>query len=202
MKFFFPRKIPNKLFIAYSGGVDSSALLRTFINMGKDITLLWVDHNTQWCNTEREFALQTSEIYNIPLIQKQIDHYDKSTSLERFWSEQRNSIFKQMDGPVATGHNLDDAVESWVMGSMQGQPKLLSFKNDNIIRPLIFTKRSEIEHFNKVNKVPFIVDPTNGVTTGFGLRNQIRTNLMPTVFSNFPGLHKTVKKLIIKSIER
>jgi len=77
----------------------------------------------------------------------------------------------------------------------------LSFKNDNIIRPLIFTKRSEIEHFNKVNKVPFIVDPTNGVTNGFGLRNQIRTNLMPTVFSNFPGLHKTVKKLIIKSIE-
>jgi tRNA(Ile)-lysidine synthase len=189
-------KLPRTVYLAFSGGIDSCVLLDILIKRKFNVVLLFVDHNTQWCNKELAFTKEIAKKYNIDYIVKTISLFDKSTSLECFWSKERNKIFQSMDRPVLTGHHLDDAVEWYVMSTFQGTVKLLDYQNKNVLRPLLITDKETIISYSKEHNVEYISDPSNK-DISFNLRNKVRLNLLPNVFESFPGLRKTVKKLIL-----
>lgn len=200
----FFRKIPPAVYIAFSGGVDSTVLLHRLMQRGIVVDLLFVHHQTQWCDTEMQFAYNAAKQYGIGCVVKRIDRYDKTkhnTSMEFYWSTQRNSIFQEMDRPVCTGHHLDDAVEWYVMSSMQGQSKLLCYRNNNVLRPFLCVEKQKIYSYAAQHNVEYLQDPTNE-DNNFNLRNKVRNQLLPEITKVFPGITKTVRKLIISKEHR
>lgn len=90
---------------------------------------------------------------------------------------------------LLTGHNLTDRIESSFMNMFRGsglnwfvsmkfldQNNLLSWVQ--IVRPLLWYTKSEIEWFCEYYKIKFVVDPTNLDKTT-SLRNDIRLSLFP-----------------------
>lgn len=195
----FFRKVPKSVYLAFSGGVDSAVLLHRLIAKDTDVVLFFVHHQTTWCDKELEFALSTANHYGIGCMVNCIEKYDKTkhkTSMESYWSKCRNALFQELDRPVLTAHHLDDASEWYVMSSLQGQSKLLSYQNNNVIRPLIVIDKSKIMSYATYNKVAYITDPSN-IDTTFNLRNKVRHSLMHHISEVFPGVNTTVRKLII-----
>lgn len=201
MKFAYAKKVPKEVYLAFSGGSDSAALLHSLISKNKKVTLLCIDHNTEWCKKEIEFAIKVSNKLNINCLIYKIPEYDKSTSLECFWSKERNKIFQSMDKPVVTGHHLDDAVEWYIMSTFTGTVKVMDYQNQNVIRPLITTSKIKILEYIKVFNIEHLVDPTN-INSDFNLRNKVRNELIPKTKEIFPGIEKVVKKLIIDKLNR
>lgn len=197
MKLYFFSKLPKSCYVAFSGGVDSSVLTYNLIKRKCDVTLLFVHHNTEWCDTELEFVKKTAQKYNISYIVKSIPLFDKTTSLESFWSKHRNAIFQEMDKPVLVGHNLDDNIEWYTMSTFTGISKIIQYSNGNIYRPMIVIDRKTIINYAIYYNIEFLTDPTNS-DTSFSLRNKVRNKLIPNLRECFPGINKVVKKLTIK----
>ncbi len=197
LKLYFFSKVPKDVYVAYSGGVDSSVLVHNLIKRKHNVCLLFVHHNTPWCDVELGFTKKTAEKYNIPYKVDRIPLFDKSTSKESFWSKHRNAIFQKMDKPVLVGHNLDDALEWYLMSTFQGTTKLLNYQNRNVIRPLLTTEKDKIFEYAKLFNVEFIKDPTND-DAKFNMRNNVRLNLLPATHKCFPGLRTTVRRLIME----
>jgi tRNA(Ile)-lysidine synthase len=189
---------PNKdVYLAFSGGIDSVALLHTLLRRKYIVELLTIDHGNEFAKQEVEFCKKTAQSLGLEYMIFAIPEFDKSTSLEAFWSVHRNDIFQSMDKQVCTGHPLDDAVESYLMSTFQGTPKLLEHINRNLHRPLITnTKQAIIEYANQYN-LTYLTDPTNADPT-FNLRNKVRAQLVGSVKNCFPGIHTTVKRLIVQ----
>ncbi|MFH0855496.1 MAG: tRNA lysidine(34) synthetase TilS [Candidatus Omnitrophota bacterium] len=88
-------------------------------------------------------------------------------------------------GKIALAHNLDDQAETVLMRILRGSglyglsailPKR-EFRGYKVIRPLIRTRRREIESFLKQKKIKFRIDKTN--QEDIFLRNRLRNRLIP-----------------------
>lgn len=172
-------------------------LLKLLLLKKITVKLLWIDHRTTWCETERIFAMKTADKFGLQLIVKQINLYDKSTSLECFWSRERDKIYQSMDLPVLVGLHLDDATEWYLMSTFQGQSKILRYNNRNVFRPLILTAKQKIIDYATYYGLEYISDPSN-LDNDFNLRNKVRNILVPKTLQCFPGLRKTVARLVRK----
>ncbi len=187
----------KSVYLAFSGGIDSCVLLHTLLKRNIEVELLFIHHNTEWCNTELDFTKHIAEKYNISYRVYHISQYDNTTSKECFWSVERNKIFQEMVKPVFTGHHLDDSVEWYIMSAFQGQPKVLDYNNQNVYRPMLLIDKEKINEYAKVHNLEYLEDPSNS-DNSFNLRNKVRNLLIPKVKQSFPGIHTTVKKLILK----
>lgn len=201
MKIHFFSELPKKCYLAFSGGVDSVVLLDTLLRRNYEVTLLFVHHNTDFSDIENKFVIKTSIERNLYIAQASISpHNHKCLSLEAYWSEERNKVFQSMDLPVYTAHHLDDCVESYVMTSMQGCSKLILPRNGNVYRPMILTPKENIIAYASEKNLLYLTDPSN-FDTKISLRNKVRHNLIPHIKECFPGINKTVKKLLMKKIK-
>lgn len=186
-------KLPNKLYIACSGGVDSMVLLDFSLRGKREIILLHVNHNTEHGKEAQEFVSAQAKKYGLELLLKKISNKKSSNSSpEEFWRNERRSFFTAQDGIVATAHHLDDAVEWWVFSSLRGHPNLIPIKSDNIIKPLLLTGKKEILDWAKRKNVSYINDPSNADVKY--ARNLIRKNIIPEALKVNPGLRTVVKK--------
>lgn len=190
-------KPPKDIYLAFSGGVDSVVLLHNLMRRGYNVTLLTIDHGNEFAKQEVEFCERMASNYDLQYKTFTIPAFDKSTSLEAFWSMHRNQIFQSMDKPVLVGHHLDDAVESYLMAACQGTNRLLDPTNRNVYRPMIInTKKTIIEYANR-HSLMYLTDPTN-LDPEFNLRNKVRLQLVGNVKACFPGIHTTVRRLTIQ----
>ena len=192
----FFESTPKDVYIAFSGGMDSSVLLHSLIaKRNKNITLIWVNHNTPFRKVEEEFVKKVAERYKLPVITFRIPEYPGYGSLEHYWSVERNSIFQRMDKTVLTGHHLNDAVETYVMSTFTGTSKLLNYRNGNILRPMICVPKTDIVYRAKRFNLEYLEDPTNN-DLEFNLRNKVRHQLYPELMKVFPGIETTVRRMI------
>jgi len=187
-------KIPPKVAIAVSGGVDSMAVL-DFLRRSRDVEVLHYNHGTG------SFADEATEI-----VRAYCDNHgltcafgwNKETmpsgvSAEAWWREQRYNFFESATNRrVITAHHLGDAVENWIFTSLNGNPFLIPVERDQYLRPFLTTCKSEFESWCARKRVPFVVDPSN-IDTRYR-RNYIRNIMMPHVEYVTPGIHKVVKK--------
>lgn len=195
MKLTYFSKPPKYVYVAFSGGIDSSVLLHNLVKRGICTTILHVHHNTDWCDVELAFAKKEAKRIGLDLVEKRIPRFDKSVSLESFWSKHRNAVFQDMDKPVLTGHILDDAIEWYLMSTCQGTVKLLDYRNKNVLRPMLAIRKQTIYEYAKFHHIDYLIDPTNS-DVDFNLRNNVRLNLLPQVETIFPGISTTVLRLI------
>ena len=101
---------------------------------------------------------------------------------------------------MVTAHHLDDAVETWVWSSLHGQPKLPSIARDNILRPFMSTRKTELVKWCNKHAVSWVDDHSNHDTRF--TRNYIRHVMMPHVLRVNPGIHKLVRKRLTSAAEK
>lgn len=188
-------KIPRKVTVACSGGVDSMAIV-DFLSRSHDVTVAYFDHGTEHGTDAFEFL---KERYPNMLHAKIDRKKDQSESWEEYWRTERYKFLHSIDGLVITGHHLDDCVETWIMSSLRGEGKLIPYCNRNVIRPFRLTKKKDFVHWSLDKGINYIDDESNW-DQDFD-RNYIRLEMMPHVLRINPGIHKTIYKKLIKDFE-
>jgi len=104
---------------------------------------------------------------------------------------------------LAIAHHQDDEYETVLFNLMKGTgiSGLTGWegKKDQIIRPLLFTNRSEILDFAKENNVQWREDLSNASTKY--TRNKIRHKIVPVIKEINPGYLETYRATKIRLVE-
>jgi len=189
-------KLPKKLTVAVSGGVDSMALL-TFLKRKHEVTAAFFHHGTVNSKNAWIFVAKYCEENEIPFETGVISSVEKAEnlSLEEHWRNQRYQYLSKFE-TVVTGHNLDDCVETWVWSCLHGTPKIIPYTRGNVLRPLLTTEKCDLISWCTKNNVPWIEDESNKDTKF--TRNFIRHEMMPSILKVNPGVKKMLKKKIIE----
>jgi len=186
-------KIPKgKFYVACSGGVDSMVALAFLKAGGHDCKALFINHNTDTSASAHKFLMDTLEgdFYAEQIPQTK----PAKMSWEEFWREERYKLFHSFEQPIVTAHHLDDQVETWLMGAMHGQPKLIPYRNSNVVRPFMLNTKSELIEWAENHDIKWIEDETN--MNYAHARNRVRHEIIPEVMEINPGIHKVIAKKV------
>jgi len=189
------QKLPEQAGIAVSGGVDSMAAL-DFVRRKHSVTAYFFDHDTPTSKAGLKVVRHYCDRMGIPIKvgTHTRDKYTKE-SLEEYWRNQRYAWLNQQPDTIITAHHLDDCVETWIWGCLNGTPRLPKAHIKNIIRPFLSTTKADLINWCKKNEIAYYEDVTN--TDIAFTRNYIRHELMPHALKVNPGLAKVIKKKVL-----
>ena len=201
----------ERVLVGLSGGPDSVCLLSILHSLGErftsEISAIYVDHGLRPSETgkEIEFCSNLCERLNIPFRTKAINvksyAQDQKMNMQEAARQLRYRTFDETSGElganrIALGHTADDQAETLLMRLFRGSgPTGLSGippVRRNIIRPLIGTRRGEIEKFLGDKKIEYIIDSSN-LKESY-LRNRIRLSLVPMLKEYNPDIIETLSK--------
>ena len=95
---------------------------------------------------------------------------------------------------IATAHHQDDSIETFFINLIRGTGIAglhgILPKQNNIIRPLLFTGKDKIEVFAKKNKLEYREDSSNA--SDKYVRNKIRHKLIPLLKELNPNISQTI----------
>ncbi len=178
--------------VAFSGGADSVALLHCLNSLKDELGIIvnaaHLNHSIRGeeADSDQKFVQEFCEKYNIPLFSEKIDvpQYakDNHLSMELAAREVRYDFLERVsNGKIATAHTASDNLETLIFNLTRGAALKglcgIPPKRENIIRPVIFCTREDIENYCKNNNLSFVTDSTN-LSDDYS-RNKIRHNVIP-----------------------
>ncbi len=204
------KKIKSKILIAFSSGPDSTVLLdvlsRIKENYNLEIICAYYNHRLRESDEigrELEIAENNCRKRGVELftgsddgsIQKEIQALGIEGAARKYRYRFLDKVFNEENCDfIASGHNLDDQIETVVMRLFKGSGasglKGIPGRNNEIIRPLIYVSKKDIMEYIKENSLTYSVDSTNNEE--LYLRNRIRKQLLPLSSEIFPGFEKSV----------
>lgn len=184
----------DKIVVGFSGGADSVCLLHILKNLGDEfnfkVKAIHINHGIRGEEAKRDqdFTYEFCEKHDIPYSSQSFDCIGiaktNKMSLEECGRKIRYEIFESFCGgktKVATAHNANDNAETVLFNLMRGSGIKgacgIPVVRGDIIRPLLFCTRDEIEGYCEENKLDFVVDSTN--LSDEYTRNKIRHNILP-----------------------
>ena len=194
------------LLIAVSGGADSAVLCALCSACGYDFSIAHCNFQLRGNESDRDelFVKQMSEVYNVPFYIKKFDTSEEAKRLKKgieetartlryewFASLIHNDLFQKKKGfkYLLTAHHADDNIETVMMNFFRGTGikglRGIMPKIGNIVRPLLFAGRKEIEIYAEQHNILFVQDSTNAENNY--TRNYFRNELIPSVEKVFPG---------------
>lgn len=206
----------DHLLIAVSGGADSVVLCRLCAAAGLNFSLAHCNFKLRDAESDRDeqFVKKLSEQLGVKLFVKTFDTVSQAklnkTSIEETARNLRYDWFKQLllesktaDNPFSfllTAHHADDNVETVIMNFFRGTGikglRGILPKQQQIVRPLLFAKRKDIEEYAFKNGVEFITDSSNA--SNDYTRNLFRNEILPSVEKIYPEALNNV----LRNIER
>jgi len=194
----------SKNLLAFSGGVDSTALFFILKEYDVDFDIALVNYKTRKnSDAEEEYAKELAKKYSKKAFTKRVSL--PSSNFEHNARAVRYGFFKEIikkEGyeTLITAHQLNDRLEWFFMQFSKGAGvvELLGFEEIRerefytLVRPLIRISKEELSEFLETNKIKYFVDETNADEKY--KRNFIRKN-----FSD-PFL-KLYKEGVLKSFE-
>jgi tRNA(Ile)-lysidine synthase len=191
------RTIPKEITVAVSGGADSMAVLDFLRRGNRDVLVVHVDHNTEFGVESRKLVEEYCLEHELSLKIHKIEVSPVSgMSLEEFWRDERYKVFSKCSGEVITAHHADDSLEWWFMTAAHGIPRLIPYRNGNVIRPFLLTTHEDFLSWCERHNVPFLKDPGNKDPKY--MRSLVRTEIIPLMKVVNPGLIKMIRKKYIK----
>ena len=191
-------KIPRKVTIACSGGIDSMVITNFLLKGKREVELAYFDHDTIFSRSGQDFVEEFAEKRNLKVHLGRVQGFKGRRSLEEFWRDERYNFLQKINtGFLITCHHLDDCVETWLMSSFHGKGKIIPYKrNKNIFRPFLMTDKKTIIRYAKNKDIQWIEDPTNQHTNF--MRNHVRHNIIPQVLKINPGIRTTIRKKLLE----
>lgn len=197
-----------RVYIAYSGGIDSHVLLRlcASINDLKDkITAVYINHGLQveaegWGN----HCEQICKGLGVQFLVLRVDAIAASgESPEEAARNARYGALKRLlakDDLLLVAQHAEDQLETVLLqlfrGSglkgLSGMPPSIAFGQGKLVRPLLDVSKNAIIDYAEANQLNWIEDPSNQ-HTHFD-RNFLRNDILPLLKQRWPSLDKTVPR--------
>lgn len=167
----------SKNLLAFSGGVDSSALFFILLSQNIPFDLAIVNYNTRLqSKQEEEYAKYLSSYFH-----KKCHVLESSSITNNFESSARkirydffhSIIFKYKYNNLILAHHLNDKLEWLLMQLSKGcglntllgfnefETRTINNKMFNIIRPLISTPKNDLKIFNDKYGIKYFIDESN-----------------------------------------
>ena len=189
--------LPKELIVAFSGGVDSTAIVDFLSNKHK-VTCAFFHHGTENSDHAYEFVAKFCTERELPLLVGFIkNNKPKELSTEEHWRNERYDFLNSFGdglGPIVTGHHLDDCVETYIWSALHGKPKVIPTTRNNVIRPFLTTPKNEFIDWCERKDIGWCNDNSNNDERY--TRNYVRKHLVPHALHVNPGLRTTVKKIV------
>ena len=204
----------DHLLIAVSGGADSAVLCALCAAAGLSFSLAHCNFKLRGAesDSDEQFVKKLSEQLGVKLFVKTFDTISQAklnkTSIEETARNLRYDWFKQLllesktsDNPFSfllTAHHADDNVETVMMNFFRGTGikglRGILPKQQQIVRPLLFAKRKDIEEYAVTNQVEYITDSSNA--SNDYTRNLFRNEILPSIEKIYPEALKNVLRNI------
>ena len=200
----------NKLGIAFSGGLDSSVLLKLISDEAipkERITALHVNHginndSDKW----EEFCAQIAAGLGINFKSWKLNDLDKIS--EDLLRNKRHEVFKSWadhNDLIITGHHLDDNIETVLfrlfrgtgIKGLEGIREISKVRSINFYRPFLENKKKEILQYAHEHNLSWVEDDSNRESK-FS-RNMIRNDLMPKIITRWPSVSKAISRLSLEA---
>ena len=191
--------------VALSGGADSVALLHLLNSLkeelGINVNAAHLNHLIRGEEAMRDetFVKLFCESLGIKLFCERIDvpkYADENhLSLELAARQVRYEFLNRVAiGKIATAHTATDNLETMIFNLARGTSLKglcgIPAVRDNIIRPLIFATRLDVETYCEQNNLDFVTDSTN-LSDDYS-RNKIRHNIIPVLRELNQSVEQTV----------
>lgn len=204
----------DKIVLGVSGGPDSICLLDILHKMRKNAGLqfeIFVAHVNHGLREnailDEEFVRHFCEQIKVPYFVKKADvkaiAKSEKRGLEETGRKVRYAFFDEIQekvgaNKIAIAHNQNDLAETMIMNILRGTGTkgLIGIEkiNGKYIRPLLGTKRLEIEQYLQENQMVARHDESNDDNAY--TRNKIRNIVLPYVQKEFnPNIVETLERL-------
>lgn len=200
------------LWVAYSGGCDSHALLHSLVALRSEITsgfkpqikAIHINHGlSPLANAWEEHCRKTCEQLEVPYLAISVNAIKKKASPEEAARYARYAEWRkllQKDEVLLLAHHQDDQAETVLIQLLRGSgvkglaamPLQQSFSQGLLCRPMLNFLREEIYSYAVDNGLNWIDDPSN-FDTDFD-RNFLRHEVVPLLETRWPSLKKTLSR--------
>ena len=200
----------DEVLLAISGGIDSVVMLDLFDKARMKFAISHCNFKLRMFESDDDemFVRQLAHKYNVDVFVNWCNTKDyaktNKLSIQEAARDLRYAWFNQVCAhnsysKIAIAHHLDDKIETFFINLFRGAGlkglKSIPVSRQNIIRPLLFATRKDIEEYAKEHMLVYREDASN--KTDKYLRNKIRHHLVPMMEEMSSGASNS----IIKSIE-
>ena len=206
----------EKVYIAFSGGPDSTALLYLLAKIRNDydelkLKAIHINHNLS--KKSKNWVSHCKKVcsdLNIDLITESIEVVSDGGGIESAARQARYKIFKNVlktNEQILLAHHSDDLVETFFMrllrgtgiDGLEGPLSQRTFGKGLLIRPLLEVSKKEILNYLIENDIKFIEDESNKEDE-FD-RNFLRNKVFPLLEKRWKNFPKRVNNtsLILKN---
>ena len=200
----------QKILLAVSGGIDSMVLMHLFENSGYDYGVVHCNFQLrrEESDDDEKFVREQVQMHGIPSFFKTFDTTEyarlNGISIEMAARELRYNYFHKIRlkydyDLIATAHHQDDLIETFFLNLSRktGIKGLTGIKDKsgNLIRPLLFAGRQEIEAYAAKHYIEYREDSSNNEVVF--QRNYLRHKILPL----FSELNPAFKKNLLASID-
>ncbi len=190
----------DRILLTVSGGIDSVVMAHLFMQAGYDCAIAHCNFQLRGEDSELDeaFVRSLALLLEFPVYVKRFDveaeMQAKGISLQMAARDLRYAWFEELASEqsmnhIATAHNRNDSVETFFLNLSRGSGirglKGISPCRGNIIRPLLFASRTQIESFQQAQHIEFREDASN-LETKYQ-RNKIRHDVLPVMEQINPG---------------
>ncbi|MDN5850757.1 MAG: tRNA lysidine(34) synthetase TilS [Nitrococcus sp.] len=200
-----PWRQAPRLWVAYSGGHDSTVLLHAVVALGLPVHALHVDHglhpeSERWAMHCRARC----SMLGIPLRVERVTVRPRGEGLEAAAREARYGVFAAVLAPrecIATAHHADDQAETVLLrilrgtgiDGLAGMPAERVLGAGRLIRPLLGFRRADLAAYAARHELSWVDDPANRGDQHD--RNFLRARIMPLLETRWPGLDQRLARL-------
>jgi len=169
----FPILQDNKNLLAFSAGVDSSALFFLLLEEKIDFDIALVNYNLRANSIKEELhAIELAKKYHLKCYTTQAPSFENN--FEKNARDFRYDFFDKIISEnsynnLLTAHQLNDQLEWFLMRLTKGAgtSELLGLepvskrKNYTILRPLLNNSKEELLEYLELNSFPYFIDKSN-----------------------------------------
>ncbi len=197
----------DKIILAISGGADSRTMMHLFHISGINVAVAHCNFRLRGEESDGDevFVKQLAEEYNMPFYSMHFNTNEyaelQKISIQMAARELRYNWFENLRrlhnyNYIATAHNADDAIETFFINLFRGSGIQgltgIRPRSGNIVHPILFAFRKEIEDYCSKNKLTYRTDSSNNSEKY--LRNKIRHSLLSKILEINPEFRTIMKE--------
>ncbi|MBL0308434.1 MAG: tRNA lysidine(34) synthetase TilS [Bacteroidetes bacterium] len=199
----------KKTILAVSGGVDSVVMCDLFHQAEFPFVIAHCNFQLRGIESDEDesFVKRLAEKYSVVVFVKRFNtkEYSEENKLSiqlaarQLRYEWFEDLRKEKDFQlVATAHQLNDNIETIFYNLIKGTGirglRGIPVRQGNVVRPILFASREEIESYMKEYQLAYREDSSNAEDKY--MRNKIRHHLIPLMKEINPSLEKTISEKI------